>query len=166
MYSFQNIILFLAVLFSGLVAGLLYSYSCSVNPGLKILPAKEYLTAMQSINRAIQNPIFFLSFMGLLLLFPLCSWFAYKQQINIPFTLVLAAALIYFIGVFAVTLIGNIPLNNQLENFNIANASDEEMAGMRSKFESSWVKWHSVRTIAAVISFGTLVFGLIKRLVS
>lgn len=70
MLSFQNIIIFLTILFSGLVAGLFYAYSCSVNPGLKALSDVEYLIAMQSINRAIQNPYFFCSFMGLLLCFP------------------------------------------------------------------------------------------------
>lgn len=164
MYSFQNLSLFLTILFSGLVAGLLYSYSCSVNPGLKALTNKEYLSAMQSINRSIQNPLFFLSFMGLLLLLPLCCWFAWMQQVNISFTLVLTAALIYFIGVFAVTVFGNVPLNNELENFNIINATEAGMADMRSKFESQWVKWHSVRTIASVVSFGLLVYGLIKNL--
>jgi uncharacterized membrane protein len=68
--SFMKMALFTTILFSGLVAGLLYSYSTSVNPGLKALPDNEYIRAMQSINTAIQNPVFFIAFMGLLLLFP------------------------------------------------------------------------------------------------
>lgn len=163
MPAFQTFISFITVLFSGLVAGLLYSYSCSVNPGLKALPDKEYLGAMQSINRAIQNPVFFISFMGLLVLLPLFCWLAYKQGAGISFSFVFSATLIYYTGVFGISIFGNIPLNNQLENFNIVNAGAEEMLNMRSRFENTWVRWHTVRTIAAILSFGILLFGLLKK---
>jgi uncharacterized membrane protein len=166
MLSLQNIIVFLTILFSGLMAGLLYSYSCSVNPGLKALPDKEYLSAMQSINRAIQNPVFFISFMGLLVLLPVSSWLSYKQSMTVPFIYVLIATVIYFIGVFGVTVMGNIPLNNQLEKFNISSSSATQIADMRLGFETAWVRWHTVRTIASVISFGVLVLGLFRRFVS
>jgi uncharacterized membrane protein len=61
----MKVLLFFTILLSGLVAGLLYAYSCSVNSGLKNLPDAAYLKAMQSINIAIQNPLFFASFLGL-----------------------------------------------------------------------------------------------------
>jgi len=166
MSSFQNIILFITILFSGMVAGLLYSYSCSVNPGLKALSSKEYLSAMQSINRAIQNPVFFVTFMGLLILLPLCCWLAYKHQINISFPFLATATLIYFIGVIGVTAAGNIPLNNQLESFNINTASDADMLSMRTQFEIAWVRWHSIRTTASVISFAVLLYGVFKKLIA
>jgi uncharacterized membrane protein len=164
MSSLQNIILFLTILFSGLVAGLLYSYSCSVNPALKALPDKEYISAMQSINKAIQNPVFFLSFLGLLILFPLCSWLTYKNTMAIPFLYVLIAAVIYFVGVFGITVVGNVPLNNQLEKFSVSNADATQLADMRLRFEAAWVRWHTIRTIASVVSFGILVWGLLKNL--
>jgi len=70
----QNVMLICTIILSGLVAGLLYSYACSVNPGLHKLSDKEYIGAMQSINVAIQNPVFFISFMGSLILFPVQSF--------------------------------------------------------------------------------------------
>ena len=69
----QNSLLFLSVLLSGLIMGLLYGYACSVNPGLNKLSDAEYLRAMQSINTAIQNPVFFISFMGTLFILPVTS---------------------------------------------------------------------------------------------
>jgi uncharacterized membrane protein len=166
MFSIQSIVLFITILFSGLVAGLLYSYSCSVNPGLKALSDKEYLHAMQSINRAIQNPVFFISFMGLLLLLPLCSWLSYKQATAIPFMYVLIAAIVYIVGVIGVTVVGNIPLNNQLEKFNLTNADAAQITDMRLRFEGAWVSWHTVRTGASIISFGVLIWGLLKKVVA
>jgi uncharacterized membrane protein len=164
MLSIQNIILFCTILFSGLVAGLLYGYSCSVNPALKTLPDKEYISAMQLINRAIQNPVFFISFVGLLILLPWSSWLSYKNANAIPFVYMLIATIIYFVGVFGVTAVGNIPLNNQLEKFNLSSADATQMADMRLRFEAAWVRWHTIRTIASVVSFGILVWGLLKNL--
>jgi len=59
MITIQNITLVITTTTTSLIAGLFYAYSCSVNPGLRRLADKEYLTAMQSINKAILNPVFF-----------------------------------------------------------------------------------------------------------
>ncbi|CAN5831976.1 hypothetical protein BH11BAC7_BH11BAC7_06390 [soil metagenome] len=162
MFSFQNAISFITILFSGLIAGLLFSYSCSVNSGLKVLPDGVYLKAMQSINAAIQNPYFFLCFMGLLFLFPVYAWLVYAQQDKTSFYFVLAAAAIYFSGVFAVTVFGNVPLNELLAKFEIASASAADISSMRSDFEAHWNTFHLVRTIAAVISFSLTILTVLK----
>ena len=162
MSSFQNAALFITTLFSGLIAGLLYSYSCSVNIGLKALPDEGYLKAMQSINAAIQNPCFFICFIGLLLFFPLACWVSYTHQQTTSFYLLTAAALLYFITVFGTTVFGNIPLNNQLEKFDILNTSQSEKAAMRFLFENAWNKFHLIRTVSAVISFGFTILALFK----
>ena len=162
MFSLQNAVLFITILFSGLVAGLLYSYSCSVNIGLKALPDAEYLQAMQSINIAIQNPYFFISFMGLLLLFPISARGFYSMQAMTSFYLLLIAISLYFIGVFGVTVFGNVPLNNQLAKFVISSASSDEISTMRSAFETAWNKFHLIRTVSAILSFAFTILSIIK----
>lgn len=149
----MNILLFITVLFSGLMAGLFYAYSCSVNPGLKLLGDSEYIKAMQSINRAIQNLIFFLPFLGLLLLFPWSTFQLYNLQNSLPWMLITAMC-VYFIGVFMVTVLFNVPLNEQLEKFPIHTATENEMSEMRKVFEVSWNRFHTIRTISAIVSFG------------
>ena len=104
----QNVMLICTIVLSGLVAGLLYAYACSVNPGLYKLSDKEYLSAMQSINIAIQNPIFFISFMGALILFPVTVFQMRSQQ----HYYILIAMILYVAGVFGVTMFVNVPLNN------------------------------------------------------
>jgi uncharacterized membrane protein len=162
MFSIQNCILFTTVLFSGLVAGLLYGYACSVNIGLKELPAEGYLKAMQSINTAIQNPYFFVSFMGLLIMFPLSLWRLYTPQPIMTFYLFLIAALLYFIGVFGITMIGNIPLNNLLDKFVTATSSPDEIVKMRLTFEIGWNRFHLIRTISSILSFGFTIVAIMK----
>lgn len=154
--------LFTSTFLSGLMAGLFYAYSCSVNKGLKSLNDQEYLSAMQSINKAILNPWFFMSFMGLLLVYPVSTYVLYKSDGGFSFYLMAVASVIYFIGVFGITVVGNVPLNNQLENFNISESSNGQIAAMRETFEGSWNFFHSLRTSASLISFGLTVLSFLN----
>jgi uncharacterized membrane protein len=147
-----NILLVITTTTTALIAGLLYAYSCSVNMGLGQLPDAEYISAMQAINRAIQNPLFFISFMGTLLLLPVSTYVHYQQGITMRFGFLLAASLIYIVGVIGVTALGNIPLNNTLEAFNLKSASLAAIAQQRANFEGSWNSFHTVRTLAALLS--------------
>ncbi|MBP6732339.1 MAG: DUF1772 domain-containing protein [Chitinophagales bacterium] len=155
--------LIITILFSGLIAGLFFGYACSVNPGLHYLLDKEYVKAMQSINIQIQNFYFFLPFMGLLVLFPLSTWFIYKQGNSADFYLWMAAAMLYFVGVMGVTMAGNVPLNNQLAAVDLNSISAEALAQARTGFESNWGKYHLWRTAASVISFLLTVIVAAKK---
>jgi uncharacterized membrane protein len=159
----MKVLLFATILFSGLVAGLLYSYSTSVNPGLKALPDNEYIRAMQSINTAIQNPVFFIAFMGLLLLFPFTTYLLYNQVSKNSFYLFALAMAIYFIGVFGVTMFFNVPLNEQLAKFSLSTASQNEISAMRELFEKPWNRYHAIRTILSILSFGLTILSVLKQ---
>ena len=51
-------LLIITAVFTGLMAGLFYSWSISVTPGIARLVDKEYLASFQAMNRAIINPLF------------------------------------------------------------------------------------------------------------
>lgn len=152
-----------AVVVAGLAAGLFYSYDCSVVGGLGKLGDKEYLQAFQSINRVILNPYFFLSFMGSLVLLPVAAWITYKSGNAAAFYYMLAAAILYVVGVFGVTIAGNVPLNDMLDKFDIGNASVEAIQTMRLKFEAKWNMLQHVRTYAAILAFILSIISLTKR---
>jgi uncharacterized membrane protein len=157
-----NIILIVTALTTALITGLLYAYSCSVNIGLGRLPDREYIAAMQSVNRAIQNPLFFISFMGTLFLLPLSTWLNYGQPLTIRLQLLLIASVVYIIGVFGVTMLGNVPLNNALDHFNLNSASAQDITTQRAKFEKPWALLHTIRTVASVICLILVLFSLIS----
>lgn len=161
--TIQNIILTVTTTLTALIAGLFYAYSCSVNIGLAKLPNDGYITAMQSINREIQNPVFFISFMGTLLLLPISTFFQYKAGVMDSFWLLLIATIIYCIGTFGVTIMGNVPLNEMLDKFNIQFASIEEISSIRNRFEIPWNRFHTIRTIAAVISLILVIIACIIK---
>lgn len=158
----MKIIFLLTALSSGLMAGLFYSYSVSVNPGLKNLSDPEYLKAMQSINVAILNPVFLLCFTGLLLLFPLSCYQAYSSKL--PFAhLLTAAAALYIIAVFGVTMFCNVPLNELLAGTDLSTLESEQLTALRNTFEGPWNRFHAIRTLAVILSFGLTLWFLIRQ---
>lgn len=158
----SNTVLVLTTTCIALMAGLFYSYSCSVVLGLKLLTDAEYVASMQSINRAIQNPLFFICFFGTLLLLPLSTYLNYFPCPNLRFRLLLTATILYFIGVFGVTAVGNIPLNNGLDKFNLINASGEAISLQREMFERKWNNLNTIRTICSIISLVLVIIAVIK----
>ncbi|WP_228414776.1 DUF1772 domain-containing protein [Chryseobacterium sp. G0201] len=145
-----TIVLIVTAVLTALIAGLFYAYSCSVVLGLGKLSDAEYLKSMQSINREILNPVFFVSFMGTVVLLPV-STFMYRAQ-NPVFILLLLATIAYLIGVFGVTIVGNVPLNDQLDKFDIVNSTKEGIKQMRENFENRWNFLNNIRTVFSVIS--------------
>jgi uncharacterized membrane protein len=159
--TLSNLTLLLTTICVGLMAGVFYAYSCSVMPGLSRLPDREFLAAMQSINRAIQNPVFFISFFGALVLLPVCSFMKFGHPLLLSSRFIIAATLVYLIGAFGVTVFGNIPLNNSLDKFDYANASGEALNLQRAAFEAKWNSLNLVRALSSVISFILVVIACI-----
>lgn len=151
--TFYELIQIVAMLLAGLVAGLFYSYACSVTGALGKLPDREYVMTFQSINTTILNAWFFTGFMGSLIVLPLATWLSYRADAPFSFWLLLSASVLYAVGVFGVTIFGNVPLNNMLGCFNMATATPQDISSLRERFESPWNKLNLIRTIAAVLSF-------------
>ncbi|MBC7935391.1 MAG: DUF1772 domain-containing protein [Rhizobacter sp.] len=152
----------LAVLLTGLIAGLFYGYDCSVVTGLGKLNNETYLQAFQSINKVILRPYFFISFMGSLAVLPVAGWLSYTRGSSTAFYLLLFATIIYTVAVVGVTLFCNVPLNEQLSKFNVTAATQNEIAGMRALFEKPWNRYHTIRTVAAAFAFVLTILSLLK----
>ncbi|TGD59719.1 anthrone oxygenase family protein [Flavobacterium humi] len=158
-----DIILVITTTFSALIAGLFYAYSCSVNLGLGKLSDADYIKAMQSINREIQNPVFFACFFGTLILIPLSAYLNYQQQTSVKSWLLLIAVFTYAIGVFGITVVGNVPLNDALENFNITNATPDTIRDQRALFETKWNAFNTIRTVCSLITVILLIISCINQ---
>ncbi|MEJ5106041.1 chryseobasin maturation helper ChrI [Chryseobacterium sp. MYb328] len=153
------VLLIITAVLMALIAGLFYAYSCSVVLGLGKLSDVEYLKSMQSINREILNPVFFLSFMGTTILLPVSTFFLRGEQ---PvFIFLLLATLAYLIGVFGVTVVGNVPMNDQLDQFDISGSTVEAIKQMRENFENRWDFLNNVRTVFSIVSITLVVCACI-----
>jgi len=157
--NFKIIILILSVLFTGLTAGLCFTWTNAVTPGIGRLDNISFLKAFQAMNRAIINGQFMIVFMGpTILLFVNTYLFRYNSA---AFWIFLVAAILFFVGVGLVTVFGNVPLNEILDKSNLEALSKVELQELRNKFEQPWNRLHMIRTLSSLISFVLLITGIL-----
>ncbi|MDG1297640.1 MAG: DUF1772 domain-containing protein [Saprospiraceae bacterium] len=157
--NFKIIILILSILFTGLTAGLCFTWSNAVSPGIGRLDNIGFLKAFQAMNRAIINGKFMIVFMGPTVLLFLTTYLF--RNTNTVFWLFLAAAILFFVGVGLVTVFGNVPLNEILDASSLGLLSKLELQELRDKFEQPWNRWHTIRTASSFISFLLLLVGIL-----
>lgn len=158
----KTIVLLLTTLLTGLLAGIFFTWSNAITPGIGRLDDINYLSAFQNMNRTIVNPLFLIIIMGPVFL-SFVTAYLYKSNHSNILWLLLLAAILYFVGVFLVTIIGNIPLNNLLDKTDLTNISLEEARSLRDKFELKWNNLHLVRTITSTLSFLLLIIACLFR---
>jgi uncharacterized membrane protein len=160
--AFRTLTLGLATLATGLVAGVFYAYTVSVNLGLAAQPDASYVATMQDINERIQNPMYFASFFGAVL-FLLATLAAHiPRPRSGRFLLVALACALYIVGGFLLTAFVNVPMNEELARV-AANASPDELAGARATYEGPWNFWNGVRTVFSTIAFLALIGACLLR---
>jgi uncharacterized membrane protein len=147
----------LAALGSGLIGGLFFAFSVSVMGALARIQPAEGIAAMQSINRVILNPVFFLAFFGTALL---CLMIALASLWNWSAAgagYALAGAALYLVGSIAVTVVFNVPLNNALA---AASASTSDGAAVWAHYLATWVPWNHVRAVACLAASALLTMAI------
>ncbi|WP_354702372.1 hypothetical protein DSM112329_02729 [Paraconexibacter sp. AEG42_29] len=143
-----------AVLATGLMAGLFYAYACSVMPGLAKASDRTALEAMQRINTAIMNPVFFAGFLGAPAAALVALVLEHRDGAGPVARWVLAGLVLYGV-VVVVTGAANVPLNDELARADLSRQGTD-LAALRDRFEDTWVLWNVVRTVACVAAFGCL----------
>ena len=160
--TMRDLTLACAVLTTGLMAGVFYAYAVSVNLGLAERPDASYVATMNEINEKIQNPLFFPSFFGALV-FPVAALAAHlPRRRSVRFRLIALACVLYVGGSFLVTILANVPLNEELAR--VANdAPADELARAKAAYEEPWNFWNGVRGLFSVMAFAALVGACLLR---
>ena len=149
----HTIILLLASLSTGIMAGIFFIWTNAVKPGIGKLNDMGYLSAFQSMNRVILNPTFIGIFIAPVILIPLATFLHFDIFPVYKFWMLLAATLFYWIGTFGVTIRGNIPLNDILDKTNLDNISPEQAKSLRERIENKWNSFNLIRTLTSVCAF-------------
>jgi uncharacterized membrane protein len=158
MNALRTVSLLGATLTMGLAAGVFALYAHTIMPGLKKTDDRTFVTAFQSIDRAIINPWFMAgAFVGALL-FTLAAALSNLGRDPLPW--IVAALVLYLIAV-VITAAVNVPLNDALKA-----AGDPEriadLAGVRARFdETRWAAWNVVRALTATSAFALLMWALV-----
>ena len=88
----ETIILASAILLTGLMAGIFFTWSNAVKPGIGKLSDLEYLRSLQSMNRVILNKAFIGIFLGAIIAVALVPIFHFKLAPNSIFWLLLTCS--------------------------------------------------------------------------
>lgn len=144
-----------AVLGCGLMAGLFFAFSVCVMKALGQLAPEKGIAAMQAINVAILNPLFFAVFMGTA---AACVWALVDSLLHrhaAGARYLLGGSVCYLVGVLLVTGVFNVPMNDALA---AAKPDSHDGAALWATYVSNWTAWNHVRTVAALAA--TALFAL------
>jgi uncharacterized membrane protein len=157
----RGIILTLAVLATGLISGFFYAYACSVTLGLALLPDEQYVEAMQAINATVRNGVFAFSFFGAVLFLLLAIAVNMPRWRSRRFLLVALAAVLYIGGGFMLTILVNVPMNEELAR--VGEAAPAALSQVRAEYEGLWNFWNGVRTVFSSLAFLALIGACLSR---
>jgi uncharacterized membrane protein len=157
--TFPTAVLLVATLATGLSAGLFYTFSVAVMPGLARTDDRSFVTAMHWINIRILNGWFAFAFLGSMM-FMVLTAIAYLvgDRREVLGWIVAAAAL--YAAQLAVTFRINVPLNNGLQRAGRPEQVADPSA-VRGRFERRWVRWNAVRTVLVTAAFACLLAAVL-----
>jgi uncharacterized membrane protein len=104
----------LAALGCGLIAGAFFAFSSFVMKALGQLPAPNGISAMQSINIVVINPVFLGVFVGSAVLCAIAMIVSVVRWQGPGSIWIIIGGILYIGGCFLVTMFLNVPLNDAL----------------------------------------------------
>lgn len=143
----------------GLMAGFFFAFSVVIMASLSRLQPPQGISAMQTINVVVLNPLFFIGFFGtavaclVLIILSLLRW----HQPDSAYLLV--GSLIYIIGTVLVTIIFNVPLNEALAK---VEPNSIDGANLWANYLVTWTRWNHIRTLAALIATALLIIAFYR----
>ncbi len=146
-----------AVLGSGLVAGIFFAFSAFIMRALGQLPQDQGVAAMKAINVTVLNLWFFLAFFGTGAVCLAIAFLALGSAAVAQRTYLLAGCALYLVGCLLVTMAFNVPLNNRLAS------TDPDSPGAEAlwvHYLSRWTLWNHFRTVASLAAAGFFALAL------
>ncbi|MGY3607946.1 MULTISPECIES: anthrone oxygenase family protein [unclassified Bradyrhizobium] len=140
------ILLWFAAIGCGLLAGLYFAFSTFVMRALGRIERASAIAAMNAINVDIVRSPFMPLFLGTTLVSAILAALAVFRLGEPGAAAMLAGGVLYVVGMFVVTMIFNVPLNNALA---AADPASTEAASLWMRYLKEWTFWNHVRTIAS-----------------
>ena len=150
----------MALLGSALVGGIFFAFSSFIMKALAGVPSAEGIGAMQSINVVVINPSFLGAFFGTAVLSFVAGGLALAGWGGGSAPFFLGGAILYFVGTILVTMLGNVPLNNQLA---AVSTTDPAARDVWEHYLGRWTMWNHVRTAAAMAAALLYTLGLMQN---
>ena len=142
-----------ALICTGLVAGIFLGHRAGVSLAMPVLSPSSFVQLQQIIHKTFVRMMPVLN-IGAVLSSALWAFLLHERWRTGEFWLVSGASLV-FVGIFAMTLAVNVPINKRLMTWNAAAPPPD--------LRTVWAPWeqvHSVRTVLAILAFAAEVIAL------
>ncbi|WP_191600852.1 DUF1772 domain-containing protein [Marinomonas algicola] len=146
----------LLMVITGIMAGIYFAFSVFIMKSLSQLPNIEGARAMNRINDVIIKTVFLPLFLGStfwyagLIIWSFVNWQSGQS------TLIISASLVYIVGMFLITVIGNVPLNKKLK---VSENDEKELSKTWPYYLQKWTQFNHLRTLSAMISLALLILS-------
>ncbi|MPZ53924.1 MAG: DUF1772 domain-containing protein [Acidimicrobiia bacterium] len=160
----QTVVLFVATLVAGTLAGFFLTYAYTIMPGLDTVDDRTFVAAFQGLERMFGSFDYGMNWPVLVGFFggPVLAFVAIILNRRRPIVWWLVGALVLSIATVVVTLTFNVPLNNALTAAGDPDAID--VTQVRADFREDWWRtWNLVRSVTSFFAFGCLAWALVLR---
>jgi uncharacterized membrane protein len=151
MEMIETLLIWFCALGCGLIGGLYFAFSAFVMRALADIGPAAGIAAMNSINKVILRSLFMPLFVGTTLACAALAVMGFLQAGSAPASLLITGGLVYVVGMFVVTMVYNVPLNNAL-----LSAGERDVATWQ-RYLRNWTRWNHVRTIASLVASGLFI---------
>jgi uncharacterized membrane protein len=153
-----RIFLFIHISLTALLAGLHFGSVAYYNPGLDSLPADVFIQAQQSIEDVFSGsmPIFMAA--TVVSAAPVI-WFLRQTRAGKPVFLLFSLAFAFLIAQLVITLVGNVPINDQISSWSPDNPPAEWQ-----EVRDRWNLFNNLRTMFLVAALGVQLGGLLAMI--
>jgi uncharacterized membrane protein len=160
MRTLVTALLWFSAIGCGLLAGLYFAFSTFIMTALGRIDQAAGISAMNAINAVIVQSLFIPVFLGSTLSSLVLAGLAPFRWDEPGAALWVAGGVLYVVGMFVVTAVFNVPLNNAL--MTVAPASGEA-ATLWARYLADWTWWNHVRTVTSTAAFALFVAALVVR---
>jgi uncharacterized membrane protein len=153
-------LLWFSVIGCGLLAGLYFAFSTFIMTAFGRIDQAAGIAAMNEINKVIVQSLFLPVFLGSTLTCLALAILAPFRWDEPGAAMWLAGGVLYVAGMFVVTAVFNVPLNNALAAVQPASG---EAATLWARYLPDWTWWNHVRTIASTMAFALFIAAIAAR---
>jgi len=138
------------------MGGVFFAFSSFVMRALARLSPAQGIVAMQSINIVAVTPLFMTALFGTAIACVVLAASAVIDWRGVANAYVLAGTVSYLAGAIVVTIIFNVPLNDQLVAL---DATSADAMWFWSRYVRRWTAWNHVRALSGFVAAALLLLG-------
>lgn len=163
--------LIVALFASGLAAGVFFTFTALVIPGLRDANARESLKGFQTIDRRLQpnspsrdwQPLFGVVIFGSVLLDIAALALGFSHFSTTVRVLMIAAALVANLSFWIPTFTVILPFNNRVRDCELDEMDEAGLRQVGAEFEIAWGRWNLIRTLGSAAAFALLIASLAAK---